>query len=340
MRGVIMYGPGDVHVVDREDPKIIDPTDAIIRLTATCICGSDLWPYRGIEPVDHTPMGHEYVGVVEEIGADVKTVKPGDFVIGSFVISDNTCEICRAGFQSKCIHAEFVAQTVGTQAEKARIPHADGTLVATPGHPDEDLVPALLAASDVLGTGWYAADAAQAGPGKTVAVVGDGAVGLMAILAARELGAERIIAMSRHPERQKLARYYGATDIVEERGEEGIARIRDLTDGHGAHSVVEAVGTQESFMQAVGATRGGGHMGYVGVNYDVQIPGIQLFFAGIHLLGGPAPVRRFLPDLIDRIWNRTIDPGKVFDLTLPLDQAAEGYKAMNERRAIKTLLTL
>ncbi|MEV0364672.1 zinc-dependent alcohol dehydrogenase family protein [Nocardia fusca] len=340
MRGVIMYGPGDVHVVDREDPKIIEPTDAIIRLTATCICGSDLWPYRGIEPVDHTPMGHEYVGVVEEIGADVKTVKPGDFVIGSFVISDNTCEICRAGFQSKCIHAEFVAQTVGTQAEKARIPHADGTLVATPGHPDEDLVPALLAASDVLGTGWYAADAAQAGPGKTVAVVGDGAVGLMAILAARELGAERIIAMSRHPERQKLARYYGATDIVEERGEEGIARIRDLTDGYGAHSVVEAVGTQESFMQAVGATRGGGHMGYVGVNYDVQIPGIQLFFAGIHLLGGPAPVRRFLPDLIDRIWNRTIDPGRVFDLTLPLDQAAEGYKAMNERRAIKTLLTL
>ncbi|MFI6310274.1 zinc-dependent alcohol dehydrogenase family protein [Nocardia fusca] len=340
MRGVIMYGPGDVHVVDREDPKIIEPTDAIIRLTATCICGSDLWPYRGIEPVDHTPMGHEYVGVVEEIGADVKTVKPGDFVIGSFVISDNTCEICRAGFQSKCIHAEFVAQTVGTQAEKARIPHADGTLVATPGHPDDDLVPALLAASDVLGTGWYAADAAQAGPGKTVAVVGDGAVGLMAILAARELGAERIIAMSRHPERQKLARYYGATDIVEERGEEGIGRIRDLTDGYGAHSVVEAVGTQESFMQAVGATRGGGHMGYVGVNYDVQIPGIQLFFAGIHLLGGPAPVRRFLPDLIDRIWNRTIDPGRVFDLTLPLDQAAEGYKAMNERRAIKTLLTL
>ncbi|MEU1980343.1 zinc-dependent alcohol dehydrogenase family protein [Nocardia sp. NPDC019395] len=340
MRGVIMYSPGDVQVVDREDPKIIEPTDAIIRLTATCICGSDLWPYRGIEPVDHTHMGHEYVGVVEEIGADVKTVQPGDFVIGSFVISDNTCEICRAGFQSKCIHAEFVAQTVGTQAEKARIPHADGTLVATPGHPDEDLVPALLAASDVLGTGWYAADAAQAGPGKTVAVVGDGAVGLMAILAARELGAERIIAMSRHPERQKLARYYGATDIVEERGEEGIARIHDLTGGYGAHSVVEAVGTQESFMQAVGATRGGGHMGYVGVNYDVQIPGIQLFFAGIHLLGGPAPVRRFLPDLIDRIWNRTIDPGKVFDLTLPLDQAAEGYKAMNERRAIKTLLTL
>jgi len=339
MRGVIMHTPGDVRVEDREDPRIIEPTDAVIRLTATCICGSDLWPYRGIEPADHQVMGHEYVGVVEEVGDEVKTVKPGDFVVGSFVISDNTCEICQAGFQSKCVHAEFVSQ-IGTQAEKARIPYADGTLVATPGQPDEDLIPSLLAASDVLGTGWFAADGAQAGPGKTVAVVGDGAVGLMAILAAKQLGAERIIAMSRHPERQKLARYYGATDIVEERGEEGVARIKELTDGLGAHSVVEAVGTQESFMQAVGATRGGGHLGYVGVNYDVQIPGIQLFFAGIHTLGGPAPVRRYLPDLIQLIWDRKIDPGKVFDLTLPLEEAAEGYKAMDERRATKVLLTL
>jgi threonine dehydrogenase-like Zn-dependent dehydrogenase len=340
MRGVVMHSAGDVRVEEREDPKIIDPTDTVIRLTATCICGSDLWPYRGIEPADHQAMGHEYIGVVEEIGEAVKTVKPGDFVVGSFVISDNTCEICQAGFQSKCVHAEFVAQTIGTQAEKARIPYADGTLVRTPGEPDEDLIPALLAASDVLGTGWYAADAAQAGPGKTVAVVGDGAVGLMAILAARELGAERIIAMSRHPERQRLARYYGATDIVEERGEEGVARIKELTGGYGAHSVVEAVGTQESFMQAVGATRGGGHLGYVGVNYDVQIPGIELFFAGIHTLGGPAPVRRYLPDLIQLIWDRKIDPGKVFDLTLRLEQAAEGYRAMDERRATKVLLTL
>jgi threonine dehydrogenase-like Zn-dependent dehydrogenase len=334
-----MHTAGDVRVEEREDPRIIDPTDAVIRVTATCICGSDLWSYRGIEPADHQVMGHEYVGVVEEIGADVKTVKVGDFVVGSFVISDNTCEICQSGFQSKCVHAEFVSQ-IGTQAEKARIPYADGTLVATPGQPDEDLIPALLAASDVLGTGWFAADAAQAGPGKTVAVVGDGAVGLMAILAARELGAERIIAMSRHPERQKLARHYGATDIVEERGDEGIARIKELTNGLGAHSVIEAVGTQESFMQAVGATRGGGHLGYVGVNHDVQIPGIQLFFAGIHTLGGPAPVRRYLPDLIRRIWVREIDPGKVFDLTLPLEEAAEGYKAMDERRATKVLLTL
>jgi len=340
MRGVVMHTAGDVRVEDREDPKIVEPTDAVIRLAATCICGSDLWPYRGVEPADHLLMGHEYVGVVEEIGDEVTTMKPGDFVVGSFVISDNTCEICQAGFQSKCVHAEFVHGTIGTQAEKARIPHADGTLVVAPGQPDEDLIPALLAASDVLGTGWFAAEGAQAGPGKTVAVVGDGAVGLMAILAARELGAERIIAMSRHAERQQLARYYGATDIVEERGEEGVAKVKELTGGLGAHSVVEAVGTQESFMQAVGATRGGGHLGYVGVNFDVKIPGIELFFAGIHTLGGPAPVRRFLPDLIQLIWDRRIDPGKVFDLTLPLEQAPEGYQAMDQRRATKVMLTL
>ena len=335
-----MYTAGDVRVEERDDPKIIEPTDAIIRLTATCICGSDLWPYRGVEPADHQVMGHEYVGVVEEIGADVKNVKVGDFVVGSFVISDNTCEICQAGYQSKCVHAEFVAQTIGTQAEKARIPHADGTLVATPGQPDPELIPSLLAASDVLGTGWFAAVAAEAGPGKTVAVVGDGAVGLMGVLAAKQLGAERIIAMSRHPERQELARFYGATDIVEERGDEGVAKIKELTNGLGAHSVIEAVGTQESIMQAIGATRPGGHLGFVGVNYDVTIPGIELFFADIHPLGGPAPVRRFLPELIQLIWDRKIDPGKVFDLTLPLEQAAEGYKAMDERRATKVLLTL
>ena len=340
MRGVVMHTPGDVRVEEREDPEIIEPTDAIIRLTATCICGSDLWPFRGIEAADHLMMGHEYVGVVEEVGDQVQTVKPGDFVIGSFVISDNTCEICRAGFQSRCVHAEFVHGGIGTQAEKARIPQADGTLVATPGQPDEDLIPSLLAASDVLGTGWFAADAAQAGPGKIVAVVGDGAVGLMAILAAKQLGAERIIAMSRHPERQKLALFYGATDIVEERGDEGVAKIRELTGGLGAHSVVEAVGTHESFMQAVGATRGGGHLGFVGVNYDVQIPGFELFLAGIHTLGGPAPVRRYLPDLIQLICDRKIEPGKVFDLTLPLEQAADGYRAMDERRATKVLLTL
>ncbi|GAA4479670.1 zinc-dependent alcohol dehydrogenase family protein [Rhodococcus olei] len=336
-----MYGPGDVRVVDREDPKIIDPTDALIAITATCICGSDLWPYRGVEPVDHTLMGHEYVGVVEEIGDAVATLKVGDFVVGSFCISDNTCEICRAGYQSRCVHGSFVAGAIGTQSELARIPYADGTLVATPGQPDQDLIPSLLAASDVLGTGWFAAVAAAAGPGKTVAVVGDGAVGLMGVLAAKQLGADRIIAMSRHADRQVLAREFGATDIVDTRGDEGVTAIKDLTNGLGAHSVIEAVGSQESMMQAIRSTRPGGHLGYVGVAHDgVTLPADQLFFAEVHLLGGPAPVRRFLPDLIDRVWNRTIDPGRVFDLTLPLDQAAEGYKAMDERRAVKTLLTV
>lgn len=341
MRQVFMNAPGDVSVGERDDPKIVDPTDAIIRLTATCICGSDLWPYRGVEDVDHTPMGHEYVGIVEEIGDEVKTVKVGDFVVGSFVISDNTCEICQSGYQSRCVHAEFVSATIGTQSEKTRIPYADGTLVATPGQPDEDLIPSLLAASDVLGTGWFAAVAAEAGPGKTVAVVGDGAVGLMGVLAAKQLGAERIIAMSRHADRQALAREFGATDIVAERGDEGVARIKELTDGLGAHSVIEAVGTQESMLQAIRSTRPGGHIGFVGVAHEgVSIPADELFFAQVHLHGGPAPVRRFLPELIQLIWDRKIDPGRVFDLTLPLEQAAEGYTAMDERRAIKVLLSL
>ena len=335
-----MYAPGDVRIEEREDPKIIEPTDAVIKLAATCICGSDLWPYRGAEDVDHLLMGHEYVGVVEEIGSEVKTVKPGDFVVGSFVISDNTCEICQSGYQSKCVRAQFVHGSIGTQAERARIPYADGTLVATPEQPHPDLIPSLLAASDVLGTGWFGADAAAAGPGKTVAVVGDGAVGLMGILAAKELGAERIIAMSRHADRQALARHFGATDIVDQRGDEGVEHVKELTHGLGAHSTIEAVGTQQSMMQAIHSTRPGGHVGYVGVSHNVQLPGDELFFTEIHLHGGPAPVRRFLPHLIDLIWNQTIDPGKVFDLTLPLDKTADGYKAMDTRQAIKVLLTV
>ena len=335
MRAVVMNSPGDVEVVEQDEPRIIEPTDAVIRLTATCRCGSDLWPYRGAEPADHLHMGHEYVGVVEEIGDDVRDVKVGDFVVGSFVIADNTCEICRAGYQSGCVHRSFMS---GAQAELARVPFADGVLVATPSMPDDDLIPSLLAASDVLGTGWFAAVAAEVGPGKTVAVVGDGAVGLLGVLAARELGAERIIAMSRHADRQALAREFGATDIVTERGDEGIAKIKELTYGLGAHSVIEAVGTQESMIQAIGSTRPGGHIGYVGVSHDVQLPGDQLFFSSVHLHGGPAPVRRFLPDLIDRILRRQINPGKVFDLELPLAEAAEGYRAMDERRATKVLL--
>jgi threonine dehydrogenase-like Zn-dependent dehydrogenase len=338
MRGVIMHAPGDVRVEERENPTIIEPTDAIIRVTAACICGSDLWPYRGAEnPEWPIPMGHEYVGVVEQVGADVRNVKVGDFVVGSFFASDNTCEICRAGYQSRCVHAHGLD---GTQAEYARIPLADGTLVATATQPTPAQVRSLLAASDVLGTGWFAAVAAEAGPGKTVAVVGDGAVGLLGILAANQLGAERIIAMSRHADRQALARRFGATDIVEERGDDGVARIKELTEGLGAHSVIEAVGTQESMMQAIRSTRPGGHVGYVGVSHDVELPGLELFFSGVHLHGGPAPVRRFLPDLIELIMADRIDPGEVFDLTLPLDQAAEGYKAMDERRATKVLLAM
>ncbi|GEP69155.1 zinc-dependent alcohol dehydrogenase family protein [Cellulomonas soli] len=340
MRGAVMHAPGDVRVEDRPMPTIVEPTDAIIRIAATCVCGSDLWPYRGLEPVAAPqPMGHEYVGVVTEIGEAVREIRVGDFVVGSFFSSDNTCEICLAGYQTHCVHRGPGAAS-GGQAQYTRVPLADGTLVATPGQPDADLVPSLLAASDVLGTGWFAAVAAEVGPGKTVAVVGDGAVGLLGVLAAKQLGAERIIAMSRHADRQALAREFGATDIVTERGDEGVARIKELTGGLGAHSVIEAVGTQESMMQAIRATRPGGHVGYVGVSHDVSLPGLELFFSGVHLHGGPAPVRRFLPDLIDRIWRREIDPGKVFDLVLPLEEAAAAYRAMDERRAIKVLLTV
>ncbi|WP_116203035.1 zinc-dependent alcohol dehydrogenase family protein [Amycolatopsis circi] len=340
MRGVVLNAPGDVRVETREDPRIVEPTDAVIKVSAACVCGSDLWPYRGIEDVSGpAPMGHEYVGVVEEVGSAVEQVRPGQFVVGSFFASDNTCEICQAGYQSRCVNAVPIGG-IGSQAERLRVPWADGTLVATPGNPEPDLIPSLLAASDVLGTGWFAAVAAEAGPGKTVAVVGDGAVGLLGVLAARELGAERIIAMSRHSDRQALAREFGATDIVEERGDEGVARIKELTGGLGAHSVIEAVGTQESMMQAIRSARAGGHVGYVGVSHDVELPGGELFFSAVHLHGGPAPVRRFLPELIDLIWQRRIDPGKVFDLSVPLADAAEAYRAMDERRAIKALLTV
>ena len=336
MQGTMLYGPRDIRFEDRPEPKITKPTDAIISLSATCICGSDLWPYRGIQPIAQpTPMGHEYCGIVEEVGKEVRNIKRGQFVVGSFATSDNTCVICRHGYQSSCVQREFMSTA---QASLVCVPLADGTLVATDDLPPKQLIPSLLATSDVLGTGWFAADAANVKPGSTVVVVGDGAVGLLAVLSAKQMGAERIIAVSRHASRQKLAREFGATDIVNERGDEGVARIKELTKGIGADSALECVGTQESMMQAISSTRPGGYIGYVGVPHGVSLNGEQLFFAHVHLHGGPAPVRRYLPELIKLVLDGKINPGKVFDLTLPLDQVAEGYRAMDERRAIKTLL--
>ncbi len=336
MRVAVLYGPHDVRFEERADPKIVKPTDAIIRISATCICGSDLWPYRGVNKItEPTPMGHEYCGIVEEVGKDVRTIKPGQFVIGSFFVSDNTCPTCRIGYQSSCQHRELIP---AAQAPLLRVPLADGTLVATRDIPSQDQIPSMLTLSDVMGTGWFAADAAQVKPGKTVVVVGDGAVGLLGALSAKQMGAERIIAMSRHESRTKLAREFGATDIVTERGDEGVARIKELTNGIGADSVLECVGTQESMLQAIRSTRPGGYIGYVGVPHGVELNGQQLFFAHVHLHGGPAPVRRYLPEMIDLVLKQKINPGKVFDLTLPLDQVAEGYRVMDERRAIKTLL--
>ncbi|GLX53942.1 IMP dehydrogenase [Streptomyces hygroscopicus subsp. hygroscopicus] len=336
MRGAVIHAPGDVRFETVDDAKILKPTDAVIRTAVTCVCGSDLWPYRGAEPTERAhPMGHEYVGFVEEVGSEVTAVKPGQFVVGSFATSDNTCANCRNGFQSSCLNREFMSTC---QAEYVRIPNAQGTLVATEEIPGEEFWPGLLAVSDVMGTGWWAADAAEVKPGSTAVVVGDGAVGLCAVIAAREMGAERIIAMSRHESRQKLAREFGATDLVTERGEEGVARIKEMTGGIGADSVLECVGTAQAMQQALRSARPGGNVGFVGVPHGVAVDGQELFFSHVALRGGPAPVRRYLPGLIDRVLTGGIEPGRVFDLTLPLDQVAEGYKAMDERRAIKTLL--
>ena len=319
MRGTILYAPGDIRVEDRPDPVIKEPTDAIIRTVATCVCGSDLWPYRGIDEVTKPrAIGHEYVGIVEEIGADVTGLRPGQFVVGGFYASDGTCPHCRAGFQFSCVNQ---AGFDGCQSAYIRIPQADGTLFATPEQPDDDLIPSLLALSDVMSTGWHAAVTAGVRSGSTVAVVGDGAVGLSAVLAARELGAERIIAMSRHASRQRIATEFGATDIVAERGDDGVAAILDLTDGIGADAV-----------------RPGGMVGVVGVPHDVELPVPQMFFRNVGIKGGPASVPQYLPELLAKVLDRVISPGKVFDLELPLEQAAEAYAAMDERRAIKALL--
>src|SRR5256712_3703678 len=336
MKATVLYGPRDVRFEERETPKITKPTDAIIRISATCVCGSDLWPYRGLQPVNEpTPMGHECCGSVEEVGSEVRSVKPGQFVIGSFATSDNTCPHCKAGYQSSCVNREWMLRA---QAPVLRVPLADGTLVPTPGIPSDDLIPSLLATSDVLGTGWFAAIAANVKPSKTVVVVGDGAVGLLGVLSAKQMGAERIIVMRRHVTRQKIAREFGATDIVTERGDEGAARIKDLTQSVGLDSVLGCVGTQEPRMQAIRCTRPGGAIGYVGVPHGVELGGEKLFYTHVHLHGGPAPVRRYLSELINLVCSGNINPGKVLDLNLPLDHRVQGYLAMDDRRALKRML--
>ena len=336
MRATTIHAPRDIRLSIVPDPAIAAPTDAIVRVVAACICGSDLWPYRGENPIDEgATIGHEAVGVVEEVGAEVTSFRAGDFVIVPFNHCDNTCPHCRAGIQSACDHVGF---TTSGQAELTRVTQAEGSLVKTESTPDDAQLPSLLALSDVMATGWHAAVAAGVRQGGTAVVVGDGAVGLCGVIAARELGAERIIAMSRHADRQALAREFGATDVVAERDDAGIGAVLELTGGVGADAVLECVGTDQAIRTAFEVARPGSTVGFVGVPHGVELPVRDMFRRNIGLAGGMAPVRRYLPDLLDRVLDGRIEPGRVFDLTLPLDDVAEGYRAMDERRAIKVLL--
>ncbi len=336
MRATTIHAPHDIRLEDRPVPTIEEPTDAVVRVTASCVCGSDLWSYRGENEIrPGSPIGHEIVGVVEEVGSEVRNFKTGDFVIAPFVHCDNSCPHCRAGITSACVNQGF---TVGGQAEYAVVHQAGGSLVKTDGMPDESMLPSLLALTDVMATGWHAAMAAQVRPGSTAVVVGDGAVGLCGVLAASQLGAERIVAMSRHEPRQKIATMFGATDIIPERGDEGERRILDLTDGVGADAVLECVGNDAAMQTAVAIARPGATVGFVGVPHGVELPVVQMFRHNVGLAGGMAPVRTYLPDLLERTLSGAIDPGPVFDMTLPLDEVAEGYRAMDERRAIKVML--
>jgi threonine dehydrogenase-like Zn-dependent dehydrogenase len=336
MRATTIHAPGDIRFEEVPDPRIEEPTDAVVKVVAGCICGSDLWPYRGANDVTAgATIGHECVGVVEEVGSAVREVKVGDFVVVPFCHCDNTCAHCRAGVQSACVN---LGMTSSGQAEYARVTQADGSLVRTDGMPDASLVPSLLALTDVMATGWHAAVAAGVRPGGTTVVVGDGAVGLCGVLAAVQLGAERVVAMSRHESRQQIASKFGATDIVAERGKEGAARIADLTDGVGADAVLECVGTDDAMRTAFAVARPGATVGFVGVPHGVELPVRRMFQKNVGLAGGMAPVRRYLPDLLDRVLSGAIEPGLVFDLTLPMAESAEGYRAMDERRAIKVLL--
>ena len=336
MRATTIHAPGDIRFEEVPDPVIKEPTDAIIKVVAGCICGSDLWPYRGHNDITAgSTIGHECVGIVEEVGGEVRDVRVGDFVVVPFCHSDNTCAHCRAGVQSACVNLGI---TQSGQGEYARVTQADGSLVATDGMPDADLIPSLLALTDVMATGWHAAVAAGVRPGGTAVVVGDGAVGLSGVLAAAQMGAERVIAMSRHEPRQEIARAFGATDVVAERGEEGEALIAELTGGVGADAVLECVGTDGAMATAFAVARPGATVGFVGVPHGVELPVRRMFQKNVGLAGGMAPVRRYLPDLLERVLSGSIDPGRVFDLTLPMAESADGYRAMDERRAIKVLL--
>jgi threonine dehydrogenase-like Zn-dependent dehydrogenase len=344
MRATVMYGAGDVRVETVPDARLVEPTDALLRITSACICGSDLWPYKSMDPSETgRRMGHEFIGIVEAIGDDVRTVKPGDLVVAPFAWSDGTCEFCREGLQTSCVHGGWWGGTDldGGQGEAVRVPQADGTLVRLPVGPDDALMPSLLTLSDVMGTGHHAARAARVGPGKTVAVVGDGAVGLCGVIAARRLGAEQIILLGRHPDRIALAREFGATDIVSERGDAAVERVRELTGGFGAHSVLECVGYEEATVTALSIARPGGAVGRVGVPQGEAIPAaLPTFFANVTIAGGPAPARAYIEELLPDVLEGRIEPGRVFDRTTDLDGVPEGYRAMNDREAIKVLITL
>ena len=344
MRATVMYGAGDVRVETLPDPRIVEPTDALLRVTRSCICGSDLWPYNQMEHEDAgRPMGHEFIGVVEAVGRDVRTVKPGDVVVAPFAYSDGTCSFCHEGLQTSCIHGGFWGRdgVDGGQGEAVRVPLADGTLVVLPVGEDDALMPSLLTLSDVMGTGHHAARAARVAPGKTVAVVGDGAVGLCGVIAAKRLGAEQIILLGRHPDRIALGREFGATDVVSERGDEAVERVRGLTDGYGVHSVLECVGHTQSMVTALGIARPGGAVGRVGVPQHEQIPTTpSTFFDNIAVAGGPAPARAYIEELLPDVLGGTIEPGRVFDRTIGLEDVPDGYRAMNDREAVKVMIAL
>ena len=342
MRATVMFGAGDVRIENIPDPGIVEPTDAVITTSRACICGSDLWPYKGMEPSETgRVMGHEAIGVVESVGSEVHTIKPGDLVVMPFAYSDGQCEFCREGLNTSCLHGGFFGtpELAGAQAEAVRVPLADGTLFVLPVAEDDALMPSLLTLSDVMGTGHHAALTARVGPGKTAAVIGDGAVGLCGVVAARRLGAEQIIIMGHHSDRIALAKDFGATDVVRERGDAAVERVRELTNGLGAHSVLECVGTEQAMLTAINITRAGGAVGRVGVPHYEAIPASETaFYNNIIVGGGPAPFRAYIDELLPDVLDGRIEPGRVFDRVVGLDGVPEGYRAMNERESIKVMV--